>query len=75
MGAPVKSAPIHDASERNDRRAANLRTAAILGSIALVFFAGIVAAQYSGSATVGIGAVGLVILVFLAVALWRNLRK
>jgi len=71
----VKSVLTRDASERNDRRAANLRTAATLGSIALLFFVGIVAAQYSGSATVGIGAVGLAILAFLAVALWRNLRK
>ena len=71
----MKSALARDASQRNDRRAANLRTAAILGSIALMFFAGIVAAQYLGSATVGISLVGLAILVFLAVALWRNLHK
>lgn len=75
MVSPMKPALARNASERDDRRAANLRTAAILGSIALVFFAGIVAAQYSGSATVGIGAVGLAIVVFLVVALWRNLRK
>jgi len=75
MVSPMKSALTRNASEQNDKRAANLRTAALLGSIALVFFAGIVAAQYSGSATVGIGAVGLAIVAFLVIAVWRNLRK
>jgi len=57
------------------KRASNLRTAAILGSIALVFFGGIVAAQFAGGTTVGMGGLGFAIIGFLAIAIGRNVRK
>ncbi len=56
-------------------RHANLRTALTLASIAVVFFGGIIAAQYTGGTTVGIGVLGLGIVGFLFVALARNVRK
>ena len=59
----------------DSRRVANLRTAAILASIAVVFFGGIVAAQYTGGTTVGIAVLGFAIIGFLAVAIGRNVRK
>jgi hypothetical protein len=62
-------------SERDARRAASRRTALVLASIAAVFFAGIILAQYSGSPSVGIGVLGFAILGFLVVAIGRNIRK
>jgi hypothetical protein len=56
-------------------RAQNLRTAAILLSIALVFFGGIIVAKYLGGVTAGISVVGVAILLYLAVAIGRNLRR
>jgi len=65
-----------DAGQRERHaRNANLRTGAILGSIALVFFGGIVAAQYTGAPTVSIGVLGFAIIGFLAVAICRSARK
>jgi len=63
------------AQGEGQKRNANLRTGAILGSIALVFFGGIVAAQYTGAPSVGIGVLGFAIIGFLAVAIGRNVRK
>jgi hypothetical protein len=63
---------------RRDRRAqrgANARTALILLSIAVVFFGGVIFAQYSGGSTAGIGVLGLAIIGFLLVAILRNVRK
>ena len=56
-------------------RAANLRTALILVSIALVFFGGIIVSQYTGGNAVGMGVLGLAIIGFLLVTVGRNLRK
>lgn len=55
-------------------RAANLRTALVLVSIALVFFGGIIASQYSGGNAVGIGVLGIAIIGFLLVTVGRSLR-
>jgi hypothetical protein len=55
-------------------RKANLRTAAILLSIALVFFGGIILAQYLGGTTAGIAVVGIAVLLYLVAAIGRNLR-
>ena len=60
---------------QDPRRAANRRTALILMSIALVFFGGIIAAQYTGGTTIGIAVVGFGILGFLFVVVERNGRK
>jgi hypothetical protein len=57
------------------QRAANLRTALILLSIAVVLFGGIIVAQYAGGSTAGIGVVALAIIGFLLVATLRNVRK
>jgi hypothetical protein len=52
-----------------------VRTALILLSIAVVFFGGVILAQYWGGSTAGIGVLGLAIIGFLLVAIVRNVRK
>jgi hypothetical protein len=71
----MKLPPSHRAGASEPPRAANLRTALILLSIALVFFGGIIAAQYSGGTAVGIGVLGFGIIGFLLVAIVRKERK
>ena len=56
------------------RRSANLRTALILASIAVVFFGGIIAAQFTGGNAVGIGVLGFAIIGLLLVTVSRKLR-
>jgi hypothetical protein len=56
------------------RRAANLRTAAVFGSIAAVFFGGIIVAHAIGGPVVGIGVMGAAVLLFLGFAIGRSLR-
>ena len=56
-------------------RKANQRTAAILLSIALVFFGGIIVAQYLGGTTAGIAVLGIAVLLYLIGAISRNLRS
>jgi K+-sensing histidine kinase KdpD len=56
-------------------RAANLRTALVFASIALVFFVGIIASQWLGGPVVGVLVMGVAVLVFLAFAIGRSLRK
>jgi hypothetical protein len=55
-------------------RASNRRTAWILSSIAVVFFAGIIATRWIGGGAIGIGVMGAAVLLFLIVAIGRNLR-
>jgi uncharacterized membrane protein (DUF4010 family) len=57
------------------RRASNRRTALILLSIAAVFFVGIIATRWIGGGTTGIGVIGAAILMYLVVAIGRNLRR
>ena len=57
------------------RRSASVRTALILASIALVFFGGIIYAQFSGEPTVGMSVLGFGVIGFLLIAIARNLRK
>jgi hypothetical protein len=57
------------------RRAANLRTATILLSIAAVFFGGIILAQYADAPVVAIGIIGLAIIGFLGVSIWGNVGR
>jgi hypothetical protein len=61
--------------DRARLRAANLRTAWILASIAVVFFIGIIASKFLGSPTASIGVMGTAVLLFLVVAIGRNLRR
>ena len=56
-------------------RASNRRTALTLASIAAVFFVGIIASKFMGGYTVGIGVVGAAALLYLVVAIGRNLRS
>ena len=42
---------------------------------AVVFFAGIIATKWMGGQTIGIGVMGTLILLFLIVAIGRNLRS
>jgi Na+/proline symporter len=56
-------------------RHANLRTALAVALIALLFFVGVIAAQFVGNSAVGMSVVAAAVLVFLAVAIGRNLRK
>jgi len=54
-------------------RASNRRVAWTLASVAAVFFAGIIATRWVNGGTVGIGVMGAVVLLFLVVAIGRNL--
>ena len=55
-------------------RAANRRTALVLAGIAIVFFAGIMATRFMGGPATGIGILSCAVLLFLVVAIGRNLR-
>lgn len=52
-------------------RAANRRTGLTLLSVALVFFGGVIAAQFTGGTTIGIVVLGFGIVGFLFVAVER----
>ena len=65
--------PTVDASAR--LRASNRKTALVLASIAAVFFVGIIASKWIGGPDVGIGVMGAAVLLFLTVAIGRNLRS
>ena len=56
-------------------RRANVRTAAVLVTIALVFFCGIVFAKYMGDAPTSMTVLGAAVLLFLVLAIGRNLRR
>jgi hypothetical protein len=65
--------------QRNDptaTRRANVRTGIVLASIACVFFAGIIMARvFVGDSMIGISVLGGAVLLFLAIAIGRNLRR
>ncbi len=54
---------------------ANVRTALVLLSIAVVSFGGVVLAQYFGGSAADIGVLGLAIIGCLLVAILRNVRR
>ena len=56
-------------------RNANVRTALILLSIALVFFFGIIFARFVGDASTGMTVIGFAILLFLVVTIGRAVGK
>ena len=57
------------------KKSANLRTALVLLSIALVFFFGIIASKFMGDPTTAISVIGTAVLLYLVVAIGRNLRR
>ena len=63
-----------DAARAARLRTANRRTALTLVSIAILFFAGIIAAKFMGGPATGIAVVGAAVLLYLVVAIGRNLR-
>ena len=62
-------------SDKSSVRGANVRTALVLLSIALVFFFGIIAAKLVGDASTGMTVIGFAILLFLVVTIGRSLRR
>ncbi len=62
-----------DRSER--QRRSNVRTALVLASVALVFFVGILATRFIGDGRSGITLLGGAVMLFLVLAIGRNLRK
>jgi len=56
-------------------RQANRRTALAVASIAVLFFIGVIAAQFVGDSAIGMSVVAAAVLLFLAFAIGRNLRK
>ena len=68
--------PVRESAAPDVRvRRANVRTALVLASIAVVFFLGIVFAKYMGDGSTGMTVLGAGVLLFLVLALGRNLRK
>jgi len=65
--------PISDAAAR--LKSSNRKTALVLLGIAAVFFVGIIATRFIGSPATGISVMGTVVLLFLVVAIGRNLRR
>lgn len=56
-------------------RVKNMRTAAILAAIAATFFVGVFTARLFGADGGGILVLGIAVVVFLVVAIGRNLRS
>jgi hypothetical protein len=74
----MTTAPSPKPTDRADGarlRGANVRTALVLASIAAVFFIGIVIAKFIGDTSTGMTVLGAAVLLFLVVAIGRNLRK
>ena len=69
---PANPAP-QQSAERVRR--ANVRTALVLASIAAVFFVGILAVKLMGDTSTGMTVLGSAVLLFLALAIGRNLLK
>jgi hypothetical protein len=68
--------PARDAAAPAARvRRTNVRTALVLASIAVVFFLGIVFAKFMGDGSSGMTVLGAGVLLFLVLAIGRNLRK
>ena len=65
----------NDRAAANERAAANKRIALILASIALVFFFGVMVAQYLGTPAASFSVLGTAVLLYLCVAIGRHLRK
>ena len=71
MAAELRPEPAVDAP----LRAANRRPALAVTLIAVLFFVGVIAAQFVGDTAVGMSVVAAAVLLYLALAIGRNLRK
>jgi hypothetical protein len=61
-------------TDRADRlRASNRRTAFVLLAIAATFFVGIIGSRFIGGQSTGIGVLAIGVVLFLVVAIGRNL--
>jgi len=56
-------------------RSANVRTALVLASIAVVFFFGIIFAKFVGDTSTGIAVIGSAVLLYLVVSIGRSIWK
>ena len=65
---------IPQTSEATRLRTSNRRTALVLAAIAVIFFVGVIATKFMGGPILGIGILGSAVLLFLVVAIGRNLR-
>jgi hypothetical protein len=74
MSPTMTTSDDRDAAAARVKRA-NIRTALVLASIAVVFFLGIVFAKYMGDGSSGMTVLGAAVLLFLVLAIGRNLRK
>ena len=72
--AHTPDGPAPDADPAARLRASNRRTALTLAAIAAVFFVGIIASKLMGDPRTGIGVLGGAVLLYLLVAIGRNLR-
>jgi heme A synthase len=75
MSTDLNARHSHADAPQGQSRRANVRTALTLASIAAVFFFGIIAAKLTGDASTGMSVLGTAVLLFLAVAIGRNLRR
>jgi uncharacterized membrane protein YoaK (UPF0700 family) len=57
------------------RKRANTRTGLILASVALTFFVGIIVAKMLGGFDEGISIMGILVCLYLVIAIGRNVRS
>jgi hypothetical protein len=74
MSARTSDGPAPSADSAARLRASNRRIALTLTAIAAVFFVGIIASKLVGDPRIGIGVLGGAVLLYLLVAIGRNLR-
>jgi hypothetical protein len=70
----MSAVPTSETAEAVRLRTSIRRTALTLVAIAVVFFFGIIATKFMGGPATGIGVVGAAVLLYLVVAIGRNLR-
>jgi hypothetical protein len=69
----ITSTPPPGARDPRAVKRANVRTALVLLSVAIVFFIGIISAKFIGGFSEGVSLMGILVLLFLCVAIGRNL--
>jgi hypothetical protein len=62
-------------SQSHDSRTANLRTGFLLLAIAVVFFVGIIVSHYFGGAKAGLVVISTAVVLYLVVAIGRNVKS